>query len=173
MARAMRAISDIRPNWLFDASLMMGTTCPRIALMYSISVPPWIKARGVGATQVRPIERRSLDTSTHRRATSNRTRAAWQDSELAGISQQECRPAAAGADVLVSVARLPLCERPDIGHLAAFVRPGIDRPQLVGLAILDHGGVVRASVNRNRDTGAAIVWCRSNLSWSRTSSSEF
>src|SRR5262249_32830227 len=29
------------------------------------------------------------------------------------------------------------------------------------------------SVNRNRDTGAAIVWCRSNLSWSRTSSSEF
>src|SRR6516165_3292138 len=29
------------------------------------------------------------------------------------------------------------------------------------------------SVNRNRDTGAAIVWWRSNLSWSRTSSSEF
>src|SRR5262249_51089522 len=29
------------------------------------------------------------------------------------------------------------------------------------------------SVNRNRDTGAEIVWCRSNLSWSRTSSSEF
>src|SRR5262249_43703365 len=29
------------------------------------------------------------------------------------------------------------------------------------------------SVNRNRDTGAAIVWCRSNLSWSRTSRSEF
>src|SRR6516162_549476 len=29
------------------------------------------------------------------------------------------------------------------------------------------------SVNRDRDTGAAIVWCRSNLSWSRTSSSEF
>src|SRR5260370_23394375 len=28
------------------------------------------------------------------------------------------------------------------------------------------------SVNRNRETGAAIVWCRSNLSWSRTSRSE-
>src|SRR5215472_14181185 len=29
------------------------------------------------------------------------------------------------------------------------------------------------SVNQNRDTGAAIVWCRSNLSCSRTSRSEF
>src|SRR5262252_11028056 len=144
MARAIRAISDIRPNWLFDASLMMGTTCPRIALMYSISVAPSIKARCVGATQVRPIERRSLDTSTHRQATSTRTRAALQNTEPAAISQQECRTSAAGADVLVSVARLPLCERPDIGNFAALVRPGIDRPQLVGLAILDHGGVVRA-----------------------------
>src|SRR5215831_3232934 len=91
MARAMRAISDIRPNWLFDASLMMGTTCPRIALMYSMLVAPSIKARLVGATQVRPMQRRSLDTPTQRRATLARTRAAWQDTELAGISQHECR----------------------------------------------------------------------------------
>src|SRR5262245_13707155 len=49
-----------------------------------------------------------------------------------------------GADALVLVARLPFCERPDIGHFAALVRPGVDRPQLVGLAILDHRGVVRA-----------------------------
>jgi hypothetical protein len=42
-----------------------------------------------------------------------------------------------------SFARLPLCERPDIGNFAALVRPGINRPQLVGLAILDHGRVVR------------------------------
>src|SRR5262249_1318850 len=40
-------------------------------------------------------------------------------------------------------ARLPLCERPDIGNFAALVRPGIDRPEFVGLAILDHGRVVR------------------------------
>src|SRR5215468_1546277 len=84
MARAMRAISDIRPNWLFDASLMMGTTCPRIALMYSMLVAPSIKARLVGPTQ--------------RRATLARTRAAWQDTELAAISQQECRTSPAGAD---------------------------------------------------------------------------
>src|SRR5262249_13194570 len=83
--RAMRAISDIRPNWLFDASLMMGTTCPRIALMYSMLVAPQIKARLVGATQVRPMQRRSLGTPTQRRTTLARTRAAWQDTELAGI----------------------------------------------------------------------------------------
>ena len=48
------------------------------------------------------------------------------------------------ADVFrFSFARLPLCERPDIGNFAALVRPGIDRPELVGLAILDHGRVVR------------------------------
>src|SRR5215468_1547737 len=48
------------------------------------------------------------------------------------------------ADVFrVSFARLPLCERPDIGNFAALVRPGIDRPELVGLAILDHRRVVR------------------------------
>src|SRR6266446_1536681 len=59
MARAMRAISDIRPNWLFDASLMMGTTCPRIALMYSISVAPldqgvpsWRHARATNTTTI-------------------------------------------------------------------------------------------------------------------------
>src|SRR5499433_306176 len=98
MARAMRAISDIRPNWLFDASLMMGTTCPRIALMYSMLVAPSIKARLVGVTQVRPMQRRSLDTPTQRRATLTRTRAAWQDTELSGISQQECRTSPAGAD---------------------------------------------------------------------------
>src|SRR6266511_3829664 len=96
MARAMRAINDIKPNWLFDASLMMGTTCPRIALMYSILVAPWIKARLLGATHVRPIQRRSLDTPTHRRAALTRTRAALQDSEPAGISQQECRTSADG-----------------------------------------------------------------------------
>src|SRR5215467_1184295 len=48
------------------------------------------------------------------------------------------------ADVFrFSFARLPLCERPDIGNFAALVRPGIDRPELVGLAILDHRRVVR------------------------------
>src|SRR6516162_1308457 len=48
------------------------------------------------------------------------------------------------ADVFrVSFARLPLCERPDIGNFAALVRPGIDRPELVGFAILDHRRVVR------------------------------
>ena len=48
------------------------------------------------------------------------------------------------ADVLrFSFARLPLCERPDIGNFAALVRPGIDRPELVGLAVLDHRRVVR------------------------------
>ena len=59
MARAMRAISDIKPNWLFDASLMMGTTCPRIALMYSISVAPfdqgapsWRHARATNTTTI-------------------------------------------------------------------------------------------------------------------------
>src|SRR5262249_56518521 len=108
MAMAMRAISDIRPNWLFDASLMMGTTCPRIALMYSMLVAPQINARLVGATQVRPMQRRSLDTPTQRRTTLARTRAAWQDTELAGISQQECRASPAAADVLVSLARPPL-----------------------------------------------------------------
>src|SRR6266516_917956 len=101
MARAMRAINDIKPNWLFDASLMMGTTCPRIALMYSILVAPWIKARLLGGTRVRPIQRRSLDTSTHRRATLTRTRAALQDSEPAGISQQECRTSADGLHLKV------------------------------------------------------------------------
>src|SRR5262249_27581358 len=128
MARAMRAISDIRPNWLFDASLMMGTTCPRIALMYSMLVAPQIKARLVGATQVRPMQRRSLGTPTQRRTTLARTRAAWQDTELAGISQQECRTSPAGADVFVSVAPLPLCERPDIREFAAPLRPRIARP---------------------------------------------
>src|SRR5262249_18302482 len=114
-------------------------------LMYSMLVAPSIKARLVGVTQVRPMQRRrSLDTPTQRRETLTRMRAAWQNTELAGLSQQECQTSPAGTDVLVSVARLPLCERPDIGNFAAFVRPGIDRPQLVGLAILDHGGVVRA-----------------------------
>src|SRR5215831_6241387 len=99
MARAMRAISDIRPNWLFDASLMMGTTCPRIALIYSMLVAPSIKARLVGATQVRPMQRRrSLDTPTQRRATLTRTRAAWQDTELAGVSQQESGTSPKGAN---------------------------------------------------------------------------
>src|SRR6516162_8491153 len=48
------------------------------------------------------------------------------------------------ADVFrFSFARLPLCERPDIGNFAALVRPGIDRPELAGLAVLDHRRVVR------------------------------
>jgi hypothetical protein len=44
---------------------------------------------------------------------------------------------------LVSSARLPLCERPDIGNFTALVGPGIDRPEFVGLAILDHCRIVR------------------------------
>ena len=44
---------------------------------------------------------------------------------------------------LVSFARLPLCERPDIGNFTALVGPGIDRPEFVGLAILDHCRIVR------------------------------
>src|SRR6266513_2592522 len=45
--------------------------------------------------------------------------------------------------VLPSVAVLPLCQRKDVGHLTAFVRPGIDRPQLAALAVPDHRRVVR------------------------------
>src|SRR5262249_42139158 len=45
---------------------------------------------------LRPIERRSLDTSTHRRATSTRTRAPLYDSETTAISQQQCRTSADG-----------------------------------------------------------------------------
>src|SRR5262249_58531465 len=51
--------------------------------------PCW---RHAGATNRTTI----VHTSTHRRATSNRTRAAWQDSELAGISQQEYQTSATG-----------------------------------------------------------------------------
>src|SRR5437016_8923092 len=45
---------------------------------------------------------------------------------------------------LLSVARLPLLERENIGNFAALVRPGIDRPQLAGLAALDRRRAVRA-----------------------------
>src|SRR5215471_4964840 len=48
------------------------------------------------------------------------------------------------ADVFrFSFARLPFGERKDVGNFTALVSPGIDRPELVGLAILDHGRVVR------------------------------
>src|SRR6266567_369289 len=47
------------------------------------------------------------------------------------------------ADVFISPAGLPLCERPDIGNFTALVSPGIDRPELVRLAILDHCRIVR------------------------------
>ena len=57
---------------------------------------------------------------------------------------QRMRAARGYEDVFrFSFARLPLCERPDIGNFAALVRPGIDRPELVGLAVLDHRRVVR------------------------------
>ncbi len=44
---------------------------------------------------------------------------------------------------LISSARFPLCERPDIGNFTTLVGPGIDRPEFVGLAILDHCRIVR------------------------------
>src|SRR6266566_4164017 len=47
------------------------------------------------------------------------------------------------ANGLASFARFPLCEREDIGNFAALVGPGIDRPELIGLAIPDHCRVVR------------------------------
>src|SRR5262249_30882281 len=43
----------------------------------------------------------------------------------------------------LSVPRLPLGEREDVGDFAALVRPGIDRPQRARLALLDHCRVVR------------------------------
>ena len=43
-----------------------------------------------------------------------------------------------------SFARLPFGEWKDVGNFTALVSPGIDRPEFVGLAILDHRRVVRA-----------------------------
>ena len=42
-----------------------------------------------------------------------------------------------------SFSGFPLCKRKDIGSFTALVSPGIDRPELVGLAIPDHCRVVR------------------------------
>src|SRR5262249_50919848 len=61
----------------------------------------------------------------------------------------------------ISGTSLPLCVQGSTVHSSLVLRSLIT-------AVL-----CGPSVNRNRDTGAAIVWCRSNLSWSRTSSSEF
>src|SRR5215472_10942366 len=67
-------------------------------------------------------------------------------------------------------------------HLASGKMSGTSLPLCVQGSTVQSSLVLRSliiavlcgpSVNRNRDTGAAIVWCRSNLSWSRTSSSEF
>src|SRR5262249_16215638 len=67
-------------------------------------------------------------------------------------------------------------------HLASGQISGTSLPLCVQGSTVQSSLVLRSlitavlcgpSVNRNRDTGAAIVWCRSNLSWSRTSSSEF
>src|SRR5262245_5811608 len=175
MARAMRAISDIRPNWLFDASLMMGTTCPRIALMYSMLVAPSIKAPLVGATQVRPMQRRrSLDTP-HAEANNVNPHAGRMAGYRTGRGQsagkrdiaegRECfwfqSPAFHFASGQISGTSLPLCVQGSTVHSSLVLRSLIT-------AVL-----CGPSVNRNRDTGAAIVWCRNNLSWSRTSSSEF
>ena len=49
-------------------------------------------------------------------------------------------------DISGSSARLPLGDRPDVGNLTALVSPGIDRPELVGLAVLDHCRIVRTLV---------------------------
>jgi len=92
---------------------------------------PWAEVRFATKLNIRGLR---LDTSVsagrgHHRMFNRRMRAA-----------RRCED----ADVFhFSFARLPLCERPDIGNFAALVRPGIDRPELVGLAILDHGRVVR------------------------------
>ena len=59
------------------------------------------------------------------------------------VSAGESRRYVKIADILISSARLPLCERPDIGNFTALVGPGIDRPEFVGLAILDHCRIVR------------------------------
>src|SRR5262249_49568541 len=48
-----------------------------------------------------------------------------------------------GLNAVVLSACLPLCERPDIGNFTALASPWIYRPELVGLAVLDHGRIVR------------------------------
>ena len=66
--------------------------------------------------------------------------------EISGASTTPCgrtRTSSRKPDILVSSARLPLCEWPDIGNFTALVGPGIDRPEFVGLAILDHCRIVR------------------------------
>src|SRR5262245_48296213 len=163
------------------------------------------------------MQRRSLDTPTQRRATLARTRAAWQDTELAGISQQACRHlgharfalrsghgrACLGMSVSINSghhrANQSAHERGCVGsaasrgrgcfwfqspafHFASGQISGTSLPLCVQGSTVHSSLVLRSlitavlcgpSVNKNRDTGAAIVWCRSNLSWSRTSSSEF
>src|SRR5258707_15066625 len=79
-----------------------------------------------------------------RRLQSGHARVAWTGRGRHRIFNRRMRAARSYEDVFrFSFARLPLCERPDIGNFAALVRPGIDRPELVGLAILDHDRVVR------------------------------
>src|SRR5438093_7124746 len=87
MASTMRATSDIRPNWLFDASLMMGTTCPRIASMYCILMAP-LPRRGCLAS--RQCDRCSSDHLIPARIGEQiqPLRRALQDTEPAVISQQ-------------------------------------------------------------------------------------
>jgi hypothetical protein len=49
-----------------------------------------------------------------------------------------------------NLARFPLCERENIGNFAALVGPGVDRPELIALAIPDHCGVVRGKPSDRR-----------------------
>ena len=47
-----------------------------------------------------------------------------------------------------SAAGEPFFDRPHVGQFGVIVRPGVDGPALVGLAVADHGGEMRAAAGK-------------------------